>query len=181
MNTNTIKDAINRGRITSCRKNRKGWWELHQVKALQEFHDNKRTNQHTLTAKERREQILAQSNHIEVSAHIPSEGISPSVPKTPTYKTIFDEENIPDLETSKERTEHYRAQKAKAEYLKTSGSLVDIKEVTNAYRKIAKTVKDNFLKIPHRISPILAVETDETAIMNLLDKEIREVLEMLAE
>lgn len=177
----TIRDAINRGRIVSCRKSRKNTWEVHQIKALQEFHDNKKVNQYTMTAKERREQVLAQSAHAEVSAHIPSEIDAGKSINPTTFKTSLDEESIPDLETSKARTEHYRAQKAKADYLKTAGDLVDRKEVAKAYRKIAKTVKDNILKVPDRLAPMIAIETDERTIINLLDDGLREALEFLAE
>lgn len=187
MNYNTVKDAINRGRITSCRKNKKGRWEVHQIKALQEFHDNKKQNQHTPSAKERREQVLAQSAHAEESAHVPAarpvivKQVEGGIKDVDPALSFFDEERIPDLDTSKERTEHYKAQKAKAEYYKTAGALVDLKEVEKLYRGIAKTVRDSILKVPDRVSPMLAVETDVKKVLNILDKELREALEFLSE
>jgi len=179
MKVPTVKDACLKGRIASCRKTKTGRWELHKKKAFREFHDNKKINQHTKTAMDTRNILLAQSENQRQYNLEQSVIEAKQKPKQVQY-TPGNSESIPPLEFSKQRKEHYAAEKTKTEYMKAAGSLVDLKDVRKTYREIAKTVKDNLLKVPDRVSPLLAVETDERKIMNMLDKEIREALEFLS-
>jgi hypothetical protein len=60
------------------------------------------------------------------------------------------------------------------------GALVPAKDVTTAAFEKARTVRDQLLNIPSRVSPILAAETNAAKVHEILDKEIRQALEVLS-
>ena len=73
-----------------------------------------------------------------------------------------------------------RADKADLEVRVLKREHVPYKDVQNASFEKARMVRDQFMNIPSRLSPILAAERDAKKVNEMLDKEIRQVLESLS-
>ena len=91
------------------------------------------------------------------------------------------EDQIPRLNDSKARREHYLAEKAKLEVQTMQGDLVPAADVKTAAFKKARTVRDSMLAIPDRVIPTLISMTDTRAAHQLLTEEIRTALRSLAD
>lgn len=94
----------------------------------------------------------------------------------------IDPKEFPDVEESKQKYEYFRTLKMKAEAQqairasqRSTGQLVNRKQVEDEYIKNLITLKDNLLQIPNRLKHKLA-ETSQITIDTLEDL-IREVLE----
>jgi len=73
--------------------------------------------------------------------------------------------------------EYWLGKIAELNYKKTSGDVIDNREVERQAFEEARTVRNAILAIPARISPILAAQTDAHAIREILLKELSSVLE----
>lgn len=76
--------------------------------------------------------------------------------------------------------EGYAARLAKIEYEKEVGSLISVDTVRVAAFKAARTARDSLLSMPDRLAPVLAGETDEFKVHQLLSEEIRRVCDDIA-
>jgi phage terminase Nu1 subunit (DNA packaging protein) len=85
-----------------------------------------------------------------------------------------------EYEAARTEKEIYRAKMAKLNFERMDGALVPAKDVTTAAFEKARTVRDQLLNIPSRVSPILAAETNAAKVHEILDKEIRQALEVLS-
>ncbi len=85
-----------------------------------------------------------------------------------------------EFEQAKTEREIWRAKTAKLNYEKLSGLLVYAADVTDANFEKARMIRDQLLNIPARVSPIIAAERDAKKVHEILDKEIRQVLEILS-
>lgn len=74
----------------------------------------------------------------------------------------------------------YKAQLTRLEYLKRSGELVDKERVDSIAFRAARSVRDNVLKIPDRISAQLSAEKDPVVIRETLTTELTAALDSLA-
>lgn len=73
-----------------------------------------------------------------------------------------------------------RARKAELEVLELTKILIPAKDVKDAAFEKARMVRDQMLNISSRISPIVAAETNAKKVHEIIDKEIRQVLEALS-
>lgn len=87
-------------------------------------------------------------------------------------KTGIDAENL--------RLVKARARKAELEVLELTKILIPSKDVKEAAFEKARMVRDQFMNIPSRLSPILAAEKEAKKVNEVLDKEIRQILEALS-
>ena len=78
------------------------------------------------------------------------------------------------------KKEKYLAALRKLEYEEKSGKLISADEVEREYFNIARTVRDSLLNIPGRVSAILAAESDEVKVNEILNEEITQALEVLS-
>jgi hypothetical protein len=78
--------------------------------------------------------------------------------------------SVPSYSQSRAIREAYLARLAKLDYEKRSGKLVDAEEVARAITTLAMGTRDGLLAIPTRIAPILAAETDERQVYQILDE-----------
>ena len=85
------------------------------------------------------------------------------------------------LEKAKADKAHYDALNAQAAYEKTMGTLVEREIVRKEARSEAARVSANLLNIPARLAAQLAWIDDESEIREVLDREIRQVLNDLAD
>ena len=105
-------------------------------------------------------------------------------PKPVELKTLIDalpEDQIPDLNESRARHEHYKAEKARLEALQGRGELVPAEEVKAAAFKMARGVRDSIMAIPDRLAAQLAGTTDARQCHTLLTEELRVALRSLAD
>jgi phage terminase Nu1 subunit (DNA packaging protein) len=86
-----------------------------------------------------------------------------------------------EYEAARTEKEIYRAKMAKLNFERMDGSLVSAKDVTDCAFEKARQIRDSLLNIPARVSPILAAEKDSKKVHEILDKEIRQCLEVFAE
>ena len=75
--------------------------------------------------------------------------------------------------------EQYKAGKAKLELDETTGKLISVKDVEKQAYKLARTVRDTMQAIPERLASILAEESDEFTVHEILTKEINECLQAI--
>jgi phage terminase Nu1 subunit (DNA packaging protein) len=85
-----------------------------------------------------------------------------------------------DIEAETLRLTKARADKADLEVRELKRELVPYKDVQDASFEKFRMVRDQFMNIPSRLSPILAAEKEAKKVRELLDKEIRQVLEALS-
>lgn len=86
----------------------------------------------------------------------------------------------PSYAQSRAVREAYQARLAKLDFEQKSGKLVEVDKVKASAFKTARTVRDGLLNLPDRVAAELAHETDPAAVHLRLTKEIRIVLEALA-
>jgi hypothetical protein len=75
--------------------------------------------------------------------------------------------------------ERYKAALLKIEFDEKMGALVDAEKVKLTAYNTARQVRDALLNIPTRISAILAAESDQNRVAEILTGEIRQALEAL--
>lgn len=91
------------------------------------------------------------------------------------------EDQIPDLNDSRARREHYLAEKARLEALQGRGELLPADQVKTEAFALARAVRDGMLGISDRLAPLLAATTDARQVHQLLDQEIRVALRSLGD
>jgi hypothetical protein len=114
----------------------------------------------------------------------PSPDPLPHRPRPAELKQLIDalpEDQIPDLNESRARHEHYKAEKARLEALQGRGELVPADEVKAAAFKLARGVRDSIMAIPDRLAAQLAGTTDARQCHTLLTEELRIALRSLAD
>jgi len=73
-------------------------------------------------------------------------------------------------------TEQYKAKMRRLEYEKASGLLVEKAQVEKDAFDVARILRDSLMVIPDRVDAILAAETDQQAVNEILRKEIKAAL-----
>lgn len=114
----------------------------------------------------------------------PDDAEPPPRPKPAELRALIDalpEDQIPDLNESRARHEHYKAEKARLEALQGRGELVPAAEVKAAAFKLARGVRDGIMAIPDRLAAQLAGTTDARQCHTLLTEELRVALRSLAD
>lgn len=81
---------------------------------------------------------------------------------------------------SQRRREFYLAELARFEYEDRLSSLISTEEVEAEGVRMAKRVRDVIESIPSRIAGMLAAESDQRKVYDLLAQELRQALEGLA-
>ena len=77
--------------------------------------------------------------------------------------------------------EVYLARMARLKYEEEAGKLVPKADVESRAADIGMVVKQNLLSIPSRMMDELAIESDPREINAILERELRQVLEQLAQ
>lgn len=86
----------------------------------------------------------------------------------------------PALAQSQRKKEEFRAKLVELEYEERVGTLVRKDDVEKEQFRIGRLVRDAVLNVPARLAGILAAETDQRKVHDLLEKELRQALEALA-
>lgn len=90
------------------------------------------------------------------------------------------EDQIPGLDVSRERKEHYNAELARLQALKEREELVPTTDVKRMASTLGRQIRDNILAIPNRVAPLLAAARDSADVHRLLDEELRTALRVLS-
>lgn len=115
----------------------------------------------------------------EAAAKIPAK--APTADELRKFIEGLPEDQIPDLNESRARREHYQAEKAKLEALQGRGELLPADQVRNEAFALAQAVRDAFLTLPDRLAPQLAATMDARVAHQLLTAEIGVALRGLAD
>jgi len=112
---------------------------------------------------------------------------SATPPKPPTDRELqaliqgLPEDQIPDLNDSRARREHYLAEKARLEALRGRDELVPSDQVKAEAFACARAVRDALLGLADRLAPMLAATTDARECHRLLTEEHRVALRGLSD
>ncbi len=82
----------------------------------------------------------------------------------------------PSFAQSRAIKEAYNARLAKLSYEEKSGALVRTDNVKVAWFNTLRVVRDRTLNLPDRLTPILAAETDPKVVREMLEEELRIIL-----
>lgn len=91
------------------------------------------------------------------------------------------EDAIPGIDVSRERREHYQAEKARLEALQGRGELVAVAEVRKTAQELGQALRDNVMGVPNRIAGMLAATTDAGEVTRLLEDELRVALRVMSD
>lgn len=86
----------------------------------------------------------------------------------------------PAIAKSQAKKEEFRAKLVELEYEERVGTLVRKSEVEKEAFRVGRLVRDAVLNVPSRLAGILAAESDQRKVHDLLEKELRQALEALA-
>ena len=89
--------------------------------------------------------------------------------------------NGPSYAQSRAIKEAYNARLAKLEYEEKSGILVRTDTVKVSWFNVLRVLRDRTLNLPDRLAPILAAEMDPKQVRELLDTELRQILNDVAD
>ena len=95
-------------------------------------------------------------------------------------KKYVDTSKEPKLENLEDRRKFYQSELARIKVEKESNKLIDGNIVKDQAFKTGRIIRDSLMAIPSRVSADLASETDTFSIEQILEKEIRIVLENLS-
>lgn len=88
---------------------------------------------------------------------------------------------ITSLEDAKTAHEIIKTRKTELEVAHMEGSLVDVNEIRLLWSNIAATVMQNMIRLPSKIAPQLLSVDNIQVIQTIIDKEIRGVLDGIAD
>jgi hypothetical protein len=91
------------------------------------------------------------------------------------------EDQIPDLNESRARREHYQAEKARLEALQGRAELVPAADVKRQAFELARAVRDELSGIPDRVASMIAASSDVRQVHRMLSEEIRVALRGLSD
>lgn len=86
----------------------------------------------------------------------------------------------PAIAKSQAKKEEFRAKLVELEYEERVGTLVRKEDVEKESFRVGRLVRDAVLNVPSRLAGILAAESDQRKVHDLLEKELRQALEALA-
>jgi hypothetical protein len=169
-----IKDAI---------VERNGKRMLDRDKALELWDKNTRRNGSERVSSEARQRDRREIEADPAGA-APRPPVEVPVATGEQLKTLImglPEDQIPGLEVSRERKEHYNAEIARFQALKEREELVPTADVKRSASTLGRQIRDNILSIPNRVAPLLAAAQDSGEVHRLLSEELRTALRVLAD
>lgn len=91
------------------------------------------------------------------------------------------EDQIPDLNDSRARREHYLAEKARLDALQGRKELLPADQVKAEAFALARALRDGLMRVADRMAPTLAATADARQVHHLLTEEIRVALRGLGD
>lgn len=105
----------------------------------------------------------------------------PDAKAVKSYILGLPEDQIPGLDVSRERKEHYAAELARIQALQGRKELLPAAEVKKEAFALARAVRDGMMGIPDRLAPLLAATMDAREAHRLLSEEIRVALRSIGD
>ena len=165
----SVTAAVKSGRIAAAVVEHEGRRMLDREMALELW---ERNSKHKLTGPRK------------VPGHAPRpkpEAPPPTKAELKRRVELLPDDAIPDLQTSRERREHYQAELAKIDATARRGELVPVEHVKKEAFTAGRVVRDALLNIPDRVAHQLAGEVDPASIHQMLSGEIVQALAGLAD
>lgn len=163
-----------KSRIKAAIVERNGKRMLNRDKAMELWDQNTRRN-----GSERVSEKAAERDRREVSDSAVSKA-----PNSDQLKTLImglPEDQIPGLDVSRERKEHYNAELARLQALQAREDLVPASDVKRQAFTLGRQIRDNVMGIPDRVAPLLAAAKDSREVHRMLTEELRTALRVLAD
>lgn len=85
------------------------------------------------------------------------------------------------LDEVKAKHEIVKTRKTELEVARLEGKLVDVQEIRRLWGGVANTVMQNMIRLPSKVAPRLVMQKNTEAISGILDEEIRDVLNQIAD
>lgn len=86
-----------------------------------------------------------------------------------------------DLDMVKAKHEVIKTQKTELEVARIRGQLIDVQDARKLWGDIANTVTQNLIHLPEKVAPMLQMLDNVEVISDIIDTEIRKVLEAIAD
>lgn len=86
-----------------------------------------------------------------------------------------------DLDQVKAEHERVKTRKTQLEVARMEGALIDLADVRKLWGDIANTVMQSMLHLPSVIAPMVMMMDDHQRIADIIDREIRQVLNQIAD
>lgn len=92
-----------------------------------------------------------------------------------------DNDTTPKYDGSRAKREAAEASIAEMKEAEMRGTLIRADSMRNAWANKISAARDALLQIPHRLAPVLVVETDLERVVELLEAELRQAMLQLSE
>lgn len=103
------------------------------------------------------------------------------VQKWVEYNVAHETPDSCDLDAVKAKHEIVKTQKTELEVARMRGQLVDVQDVRRLWGDVANTVMQNLIHLPSKLAPMLQMVESVELIRDIIDTEIRKVLEEIAD
>lgn len=124
---------------------------------------------------------FAEADRLRAAArHADREKFSTPIYVEPEDDALTSSSDNPVLAQCQARKELFRAKLVELEYEERVKTLVLREAVEREAFRIGRQVRDAILNIPDRLAGVLAAETDQREVRNILVRELRQSLEVLA-
>lgn len=97
------------------------------------------------------------------------------------YNMKSEAEEDDELDTVKAKHEVVKMQKSEIELRKMRGEIVDMAEIHELWSEIATMVMQRLIHLPSKLAPSLVMLGDAGIIEDMIDEEVRNTLEMIAQ
>jgi len=161
-----VTTAIKSGRIKAAVVTQRGKELLDFDKAEELWERN--TQQQPQPARER-------------TAKPPAPLVQPTDQQLQAFIQGLPEDQIPDLNDSRARREHYLAEKARLDALQGRKELLPADQVKAEAFNLARGLRDGLMRVADRLAPTLAATADARQVHHLLMEEIRVALRSLGD
>lgn len=93
-------------------------------------------------------------------------------------KTVADD--MDELSVIKAQHERVKKQKTEIEVSRMKGEFVELQAITRLWENVATTVRERFVTMPRKLAPSLVMQDNPDVIEEIIDREIRDALTMIA-
>lgn len=107
--------------------------------------------------------------------------LSTFVQRWVNYQIEQNQQDFESLEAAKAVHEQVKIQKTQLEVARMRGELVDVNDVRRLWANIANTVVQNMIRLPTKIGQQVYMLDNLDLVIGIIDKEIRDVLENIAD
>jgi hypothetical protein len=188
-----IRQAINDGRIKSFKRNGRSVM-CHAVRAMAEFNGEILPDSSPQSIPKTPATIAGKDEYgflcwgaeqqTDAQTQEPAKTASKQLLQPSNLREYIDalpEDQIPDLNESRARHEHYKAEKARLEALQGRGELVPAEQVKKEAFQMGRVVREALANLADRLSHELAGVTDPAVIHQVLTQEHRAALTELCD